>query len=350
MAKLKEKGHNINLTNIVVHKINKIGGKKESNIKLAKGELKINKPEIQFIADIRESFSKKSIPTHGIFEETFHYNVFQQSIKDYKDNKLDFINFTIESMKYYKRVIESSAPATGGFLIFADFKITDNNDERYILILSINNKQGYNLSEEALSIQQIKNLELNKMDLAAFVNLSRWDNAIKKSEDVKTYLSFIKGKKQISDYFQNFIGCADKTTATESSTRLINTFNSYCTERKFEESIQKDLRRKIFDYCQDSNKRKKEILLSHISSIIDSENPDDFSNYASDEKYSVSYIIKYDGKILRSLKFIEYHSDDFSIKINKQLLNENNQLKAKVNKEKRTLTISNLPDELLSQF
>ena len=69
MAKLKEKGHNINLTNIIVHKINKTSGNKDSVLKLAENELKVNKQEIYFIADIRESFSKRSVPTYGIFED-----------------------------------------------------------------------------------------------------------------------------------------------------------------------------------------------------------------------------------------------------------------------------------------
>ncbi|OJX30045.1 MAG: hypothetical protein BGO86_05750 [Chryseobacterium sp. 36-9] len=346
MAKLKEKGHNINLTNIIVHKINKTSGNKDSVLKLAENELKVNKQEIYFIADIRESFSKRSVPTYGIFEDEFSFNVFQQSLKDYKENAIDFLDFTVKSMGYYKRVIESSAPASGGFIIFADFKITDNNDERYILVFSINNKQGYNLNEEALSIQQIKNLELNKIDLASLINITRWDLSIANKEEVKTYLAFIRGKKKISDYFQSFIGCADKTTATESSTRLKDAVHSYCIESGFDDAKTKDTKRKVYDYCQDCKKNKKEIQLAHISSIIDDENPNAFSEYASNEKFSVSEIIKYDSKILRTLKFVEYQSEDFSIKLNKQMIGKT----AKINKEKKTLTLTNIPDELLSQF
>lgn len=346
MNNLKEKGHNINLTNIVIHRINKVAGNKDSTLKLAPHELKIGRQEVHFIADIRESFNKKSIPTHGIFEDAFDFNIFQKSIRDYKDGIVDFMNFTVEAMKFYKRTIDASAPATGGFIIFADFKITDNNNERYILILSINNKQGYNLSEDALSIQEIKNLELNKMDLATFVNISRWNLAINNSSDVKTYLSFIRGKKTVSDYFQNFIGCADKTTASDSSTKLLIAIDSYCIENGYDETTKREIKKKTFEYCQDCNKHKREILLSHIASLINDKNPKEFLSFAGSETYSVSEVIKYDGKVLRSLKFIEFQSDDFSIKINKQLIPKI----VKINKEKKTLTLSNLPDELIAQF
>jgi len=346
MTNLKEKGHNVNLTNIVIHKINKTAGDKKSTLKLAKKEIKVGKSEIKFIADVRKSFNKKSVPTHGVFENTFEYNGFQKAIRAYKDKNIDFMQFSTDSMEYYKRVIETSAPATGGFLIFADFKITDNNNERYILIFSIDNKQGYNLSEVALAIQEIQNLELNKMDLASIINISRWELSVVPENEIKTYLTFIRGKKKISDYFQSYIGCEDKTTATESSTLLLDTINSYIEEKEIEEKAAKELKSRILDYCQDSNKRKKEILLSHISFLFNEENPDEFSTYATEEKFGNSEVVKYDSKTLRTLKYIDYQSEDFTIKFNKKLLGRT----IKINKNKTSITISNLPEKLKSQF
>lgn len=343
---IKEKGHNINLMNIVIHKINKTAGDKKSTLKLAEKEINVGKPETKFIADIRESFNKQSTPTHGVFENASEYNGFQKSITSYKNGEIDFMDFTKLSMEYYKRIIEASAPATGSFLIFADYKITDNNNERYILVLSIDNKQGYNLSD-TLTIKEIQNLQLNKMDLASIINLSRWDLSISPENDIKTYLTFIKGKKKISDYFLTFIGCADKTTATESSKLLLNTIDSYIKTKGIGEKEAKELKGKILDYCQQRNKEKKEILLSHISQLFDEENPDDFTIFATDEYYGNSEVIKYDSRTLRTLKYIDYQSPDFTLKFNKQLYLGKS---IKINKEKTIITITDLPEELRSQF
>ncbi|MBO4234753.1 hypothetical protein FO675_10705 [Riemerella anatipestifer] len=345
MINLKEKGHNIKLSNIVIHKINKIAGNKKSTIKLAEKEIEIGKSEVRFIADVRDSFNKRSVPTHGVFEDNFEFNGFQKAIKEYSEKKIDFMQFTIDSMTYYKKVIENSAPATGGFLIFADFTITDNN-ERYILVLSIDNKKGYNLSEIELAIQEIQNLELNKMDLASIINLTRWKLSENSFNEIKTYLTFIRGKKKISDYFQNFIGCLDKTTATESSTLLLNTINSYLKENDYEEKIAKEIKSKILDYCQNANRNKKEILLSQISFLFDEENPHHFLEYASDERFGNSEVIKYDSRTLRSLKYIDYQTPDFTLKFNKQLLGKS----IRINSDKTKITITDIPEELKSQF
>ncbi|ANI89708.1 hypothetical protein A9P82_10655 [Arachidicoccus ginsenosidimutans] len=345
MPLLKEKGHNIDLSHLVIHKANKVAGEKKVTIKLADEELKINKQEKYFVADIREAFQKKSLPTYGIFENQEVYNIFQQQISKYKDKETNFLNFTKESMKYYERILKDTTQATGAFVVFADFIFSDNND-RYILIFSINNKQGYNLNEDQLTVEQIKNLELNKLDVASMINITKWQKSIDNAEDIKTYLSFIRGKKNISAYFLNFIGCADKSNNHESSMRLLNAINKYCTEKKYDKGETETKKKIVFDYCHDSIKNKKEILLSHISVLIDSENPDNFSMFASDEKYGVGEIIKGDKNVLRSLKFIRHKGENFSIEFNNSLIGKD----IIYNKDKQQLLIKHLPEDLISQL
>lgn len=346
MATLKEKGHNLNLTNIVIHKINKLAREKKSVLIKAKKELIISQQEKKFLADVRESFSKKSVPTHGVFENTFQYNEFQKNLKYYRDGKIDFMTFTVNSMDYYKRIIENSAPATGGFMIFADFKVTDSGNDRYILVLSINNKHGYNLSETALSIQAIQNIELHKMDLASFINVSRWELSDNGDTSIKTYLTFIRGKKALSDYFQNFIGCADKTTASESSRLLLNTMETYIKYKNINADKAKEIKSRVSDYCHDCNKRKAEILLSRISNIFDEDDTDAFLLYATDESIGNGEVVKYDPKVMRTLKYVDYQSEDLTLRFNKTLLGRS----IKINKDKTTITISHIPDKLKEQL
>lgn len=126
----------------------------------------------------------------------------------------DFYTFTIKSLEHYKLSLEAEIASTGGFMIFAHFINTDYNNE-YLLILTINNKNGYVLNENDLTIKDAKSLDLNKVDVACLINLTKWKN-IESGLDTesKTYLSFVKGKKDVSYYFLSFIDCDNKQTGS----------------------------------------------------------------------------------------------------------------------------------------
>jgi len=347
MREFKEKGHDIDVSNIVVHKLNKIGGQKPTSLKLAKKELVIGKQEIHFVADTRKSFQSRSKPTYGIFDINDSYNDFHMQLQQYVGEKIDFLTFTSKSMEYYENQIKKSAPATGAFVVFANYMYKDNND-RYLLIFSINNNQGYNLNEDELTIQQILNLDLSRLDVAALLNISKWQKYTGGDEEgVRTYLSFIKGKKDLSDYFLDFIGCADKSTSADSSKALLSALNKYLAEKGFSTDDIKYKKKAVYDYCQTCIKEKREVLLDQISYVVNDEDPQGFASFASTEEYGVSEIIKPDNTILRSLQYIDYKSTDLSISFSKTKLNKKEIIYNKVNK---SLTIKVLPEDLIKQL
>jgi nucleoid-associated protein len=216
------------------------------------------------------------------------------------------------------------------------------------LIFSINNNNGYNLNEEELTIQQILNLDLSKLDVAALVNITKWQKyQAGDDEGIKTYLSFIKGKKKLSDYFLDFIGCADKSTNTDSSKLLVSALNKYLEDSGYPKDVVKAKKKAVYDYCQTCILEKKEVLLDQISYLVNDEDPDGFATFASSEDYGVGEIVKPDNAILRSLQYIDYRSTDLTISFSKTKLNKKEII---YNSQSKTLTIKALPQDLINQL
>jgi nucleoid-associated protein len=347
MAEFKEKGHDLDVSSIVVHKINKIGGQKTTALKLAEKNLKIGKQELHFVADIRKSFQNRSKPTYGVFDVDNTFNHFHLQLKKYITGEVDFLTFSQQSMAFYESEISKSAPATGAFVVFSDYTFTGTKD-RYLLIFSINNKQSYNLSETDLTIKHILSLDLSKLDVAALLNITRWQKHVAgKDEEIRTYLSFIKGKKNLSDYFLDFIGCADKSTNADSSKLLRTALNKYLDEKGYSLQEKKLKRKAVYEYCMTCIREKREVLLDQISYLLNEEDHEEFSRFASVEEYGVGEIIKPDNKILKSLQYIDFHSEDLIITFNKTKL-----VKKEItyNRKSQSLTINNLPADLIKQL
>ncbi len=340
---IKRLDHNIDLKGIVIHQVDKESGAKKAVLKKALGELKIEQKEKLFIGKINKSYFKKSSPIYGIFGN--ENPIFKNYLKEYLE-KEDFYSFSVSALSYYKTVLERTIPASGGFVIFTHFKNTENNYD-YMLVLTINNKDGFVVSESDLTLQDIKNLDLSKVDVACMINLTKWKEIESgKDTESKTYLSFVKGNKDVSFYFMSFIDCENKTTSSESTQKLTTALEAYCIEKSYDRDTKIKKRNEIFQYCEKCMIQQKEIQLSVISALLDVENPEEFQIYASHEKFSVSAIISGDKSKLKTMKFVTYKDKKMTVEFDCNLLGKN----VIYNSQKNELTIKDLPDEFIKQI
>jgi|JI10StandDraft_1071094.scaffolds.fasta_scaffold03512_15 nucleoid-associated protein len=341
---IRKIGSNIDLKGLVIHQVVKNSGIRQATIKHAKQLLRIEEKEKVFIAKIYKSYFDNSKPYYGIFAN--ENPKFKDQLSSYLSYP-DFYSFSKSATEHYKQVIGNSPPATGGFLIFAHFTNTDKNFD-YMLVMTTTNKDGFVVSETDLTIQDIKNLDLSKIDVACIINLTKWINIENKQDlDSSTYLSFAKGNKDISYYFMSFIDCDNKTTKTESTNRLIRAIDSYCTDRGYEREDKIRKRNEIYSYCLGSLESKKEIQLSAISSLMNVEDPHDFEKYAADEKFGVSAIINGDKAKLRPMKFVTYKDKSMTVEFDAGLIKDG---KVVYSPQKKQLTFKDVPDKLASQI
>ena len=344
MTELKKKGHDINIKGIVIHQVIKEAHTTRCNLNLAKQVISPKDREKMFVANIKDSYYKKSNPTYGIFGEDD--KSFQNLLSKYYIHKeIDFYAFSIEATKLYKKKIKDVSPATGGHLVFVHYVNTTEKQD-FMLVLTINNKNGF-VIDDNLHIKDIKRLDLDKIDVACLINITKWKEIVKgRDKESKTYLSFVRGNKDISIYFMSFIDCNDNKTSSESTKRLVKAIDKYCEEQRIERDIAIQKKNSIYDYCLDCIKSKKAIQLSAISALFDVENPNSFMEFAAQEEYGVSEIISGDSNQLRKMKYTYYRGKDLTIIFDNQQLDKT----VFYDKKKKQLTFKQLPEELINQL
>lgn len=243
-------------------------------------------------------------------------------------------------MAFYEKTIKNVVAASGGFIVFAHYSNSEKKGFEYLLILAINNKDSYYFNETNLTLEDIQSIDMNKVDLACEINLTKW-NEYKKGAvaDIKTYLSIVRGNKNISYYFLDFIGNANKTTSTESSKKLVNALKSFCEQRGYDNEKYMTTRNNVSEYCSDCLKEKKEISLSAISALVDHENPDSFLEFAASEEFGVNEIISGEPTVLRNIGTVKYkEKGKLTLEFGNDLLGK----RVIYNKEQQTVTIKDI--------
>ena len=341
MNKLNKKGHNIRIQFIIVHKVNKVAHSHDVSIKKAKTTIIPTDKERRFIADLHKSYYERSNPIYGVFDN--EKNTIRPLLDEYiKDG--DFFNFSIKTVDQYKGVIQSSDPATGGYLVICEYNNKDSGIN-YLLILTTQNKEGFTINED-LAIESIESIDMSKIDVACLINLTKYKEVKNIHDNNDTYLSFVRGNKDITFYFMSFIGCKDKSTAKESSTTLLKALDSYFDKRHLESDQRRLKREDIYLYCHSCMANKEAILLDVISQMLNPDEPGDFKRYAS-ESCGVSATISGSREVLKKLTSIYYKDKMMVLGFERKLINERRVIYKENRKE---LIIKDVPDDLAKQI
>lgn len=345
MANIKSKIERLEIKNFVIHQLLKDAGNRIVKPREAKNLITITDKEETFLDNLDKSYHKKSNPIYGIFAN--EKPDFKNNLISYSEGEFTFYDFSVSVMNHYKEILQNTVAATGGYMILCEYT-NKSTSKDLLLVLMINNKEGYVVNESNLTLENIKNLDLSKVDVACLINLTEWKNIEDELEtDRQTYLSFVKGMKQVSYYFMTFVDVDNKKTSTESTNSLINAFDEYSEFKKWERQTKIKKRNEVFEYCHDCMRQKKEILLTRISTIIDSDNAEDFEDFAIEGKHNVSSVISGDGAKMKILKYVTYSDDNLKIEFDSSLLlNETIHL----NETTKKLTIKNVPQELIDKI
>ncbi len=292
--------------------------------------------ETQFIASIRKIYYDKSNPIYGVFDTNQISHPFQSMLSQYLEGHHDFVSFTKNAVRHLITVANRATQSTGGYILFAHYE----ENEDFLLTVMLNSKMQYNINDD-LIIQEISSLDTDRLDVANAVNITRW------IEREETYLSFAKGRKEVSNYFLSFIGCTNQTSAKSSSELFKKAVLDFLETRGIEQTEREDIRNQIFQYCNDQIKRKEPIHLHHVSSILDQNEPTLFQEFASSETYQVSAMVQGHSPTLKSLKYYSYRSKKLKIEFDSSLLFDETII---YHEERNELLIKRIPDELKQQL
>lgn len=344
--KKKEKhipGEYIELHALIIHGINKNATetKKTQAIKSQKLN-QITDIEKSFIDDLHAAYFSNYCPIRGVFDES--NNLFSNNLSQYLAKKIDFLTFSHTCVDLYKKIIDVIPPATGGILVFAHYTNTQSSNS-YFIVLTLNNKSGFNINN--FKIEKISQIDLRKIDVACMINITQWKKYTKNDPNTKTFLSFAKGNKEISNYFMEFIGYDYNITEKDSTKNLIRTLSAFYKSKNISDDTMRELNNKIYHHTNECIKNNTDVTLKGISAIIYPDYPEEFITFASQEDYMVGDVIKIHKSTLRSICQFKYKRPDnkLSFTFDYDLLN-----KKEVVIDNNQIIFMNIPEDIINEI
>lgn len=166
-------------------------------VQAADKQLNVTPTTQRLIDELYDLYNRRASKSHGKFTSAEGFPT-QAQVRDYvADTKKDFLSPTSRMMETLRNQAQARSASTGGHVLFAHFR---RETRDYLLVAIITDKLSAALTSQR-DVQDVRHLDLDGFRFAGRINLTAWSNGEER------YISFLKGKGDVSAYFQHFLGC-----------------------------------------------------------------------------------------------------------------------------------------------
>lgn len=269
-------------------------------------------------------------------------SLFPNKLNSFLSGQLKFYDFSIHILDQLRLKMLKVPASTGGYLTIAKYNI--NGDSMLLLIL-LKDKDGIGISSD-LKLEEVHTLNLDKLHVAALVNITRWE------EDKERYISFLKGKsreKEVVGYFKELLNIdEDMYTDPAKHTRdLVNVIKNFCKD-KLTDSDSGDARKRVHVFSLDKVNKEENITLEEVANLLSPSSPQDFIDYIKENKIEIPCEFKpLKGKLKALVRYsVKGVTTDYTLSFEHSAIEDN---KIWLNHEEN-LVISDVPSWLKTQI
>jgi len=336
------------IQNIIVHEVHNDEEQDEAQLNTRDNENPINEHAEKLSTELSKLFRKTGLST-GEFTIPEHEDDqpphFVTLLERYFDNNhfLDFVTFSKSATRYFKEKLDDEHASKGGYLWFNHYT---HNNEHFLSIVLLRKKYGISLSN-GLDLGNIEQLDIDKLHMAARINLSSWINSASHK-----YIAFRIGRsaQNVTDYFSKFIGCEQYTRARVDTQALVEATKDYCSHHGFNDMETQEAKELIFEQCVSQLEAGEPVFLDNLSTLLDAkyipEEEAQFLVIAQDEPYELNNELVVERSALRGLTRYSVRTKKFSMRFDSDLLN----VSVIYNRNEGTILLTDPPQQLKDQL
>lgn len=307
-------------------------------VKLGKDDAPITATVQRVIDMLYDLYSRRASKSHGRFSEDEANYPTQGYVRNFvKSGFQDFSDLTQKMMATLQKEAGQKSGATGGHVFFAHF---ERDAQHFLLVTIVTDKLGAALSNN-FEVEDVTHLDIDGFRFAGRINITDW------SSNGQRYVGFIKGKGDVSEYFKEFLGCDTTELERKDTADFVAALKKFAEDQQMAPAEKGNFLAKARHICDEAAKHREEIhfqalaneLLPHAPEpLIEAlANPDiGLNDGFIPNRRALGALIKFRGK-----------TKLWSIEFDREALSGG---AIQYNKADNSLTLRNLPDDLVDQL
>lgn len=229
--------------------------------------------------ELHQIFQHKNNKAYAAFqtESPSEDIIFPQLLEKYINEELDFIGFSADATNLLAAAINKYSLHCDGFIYFIHYQYVGND---YLMIGILETEESVSFTS-GFDIQRVKYIDLNRMGLAARIDLTQQRIAVEK----KRYISFIKGRagRKVADFFMDFLSAEEGIDQKLQNETLIRAIGSYADTHQMQTEQILDAKKELQSYCKEQIKAGEDLDAKRIGEIIPETDGGDFYTFLTSE-------------------------------------------------------------------
>ncbi len=322
---------------IIVHELKKLQHVQGAELISSNTVMPLNQSSIALITELNKRFQGQN-SFNAQFGDAG--KVFPSKFLLYRNyrNEDTFIDFTTSVCDDLRSRIELSAPAKGGYLVFADYEEYGS----FVAVFLIRNKDGmlFVRSDNGYVLaNNIQHIDFESMAMACRINCG----VLSKLDSDERYLRFTKrDSEDISAYFREWITVKDTESMKENTRNLYQALKEIPKRLDSEgnELSEDELMVKAVTYIKDNRKRVNLRLLSLYLYADDNV----IRDYAHENNLALDSEFVADSRMLNRYTLVKAKAGDLELKFPRRYYN--NKVSIHPNKDIITINSHDLAEEI----
>lgn len=266
------------ITECIVHKLVKEQHVRGATTETRETLLPVNNSVQRLVDHLYGLYAGNTAKGFGCFERNEDEYPTQRYIREHiVAESYDFIELSKKLMERLEIKAGAELLATGGYVLIA--KIS-TGDTHYLLIAIVTETVGTAITE-GLDVIDSVHLDLSHLRVAGRVDLNAWQ------ANAERYISFLKGRGDIADYFKAFIGCNDVLRPLVETQKLVVALETFASEQISDVVARGDFLERSHQYIL-SLAKNQSISLEALSNHAWPDNPENLRETLTREEFNLS--------------------------------------------------------------
>ena len=274
--------------------------------------------------------------------DTEQLSEFPPLLQAWRKGEDEFVTFSQRTAQILHQQLQHYGFLESGFLLIASY-LERGHD--HLVVAFLPNKEGVAIAPD-LSVDRSSLLDINRVFLAATINLSEWQE----EPESTSYISFLKGRvgRKIADFFLDFLGCTEGYNVKKQTQQLVETVQNYVQEHDLEPAQAQAVRQSVYEICDTSWKNDEPVRVADLSEQLAQAvtTGQSFADYTATLAEPLPEELRTDRSTVRKLVKFQGQGVGLSVGFDQQLLGE----RVEYHPATDTLTIRGTPPNLRDQL